>query len=137
MQGEHNSGQSKLIVLRWIARILSGAAFIFFALIKLYEMALPERVPDKWVTNPVLVLVYFALLLVAIIIGWKREGIGGLLVTVLTFVGMLRLILVTPQDFGITLLLLSPFLISGLCWLLYWKQSESHSGQEVVTPLRS
>lgn len=135
MEGEKIQ-QSNLTIFRWVARLLAGAAFTFFLVVKVVELTLPDRNPEKWATNPLLVLIYFAFLLISIIIGWRHERTGGILLTILALVGMVRLILDTPQDFAVSIFLLSPFLVSGIFWMICCRIQWTR-GQEKVVTLRS
>jgi hypothetical protein len=60
--------------------------------------------------------------LASVIIAWWREGIGGLMLTIVGFAAIVVFIVTNkPKAYWITLVTGAPFLVSGILYLKCWK----------------
>jgi len=75
-------------------------------------------------THDGLVLRAFLLVtLVSVIIAWWREGIGGLMLTIVGLAAIVVFMLTNkPEAYWITLVTGAPFLVSGILYLKCWRR---------------
>jgi hypothetical protein len=73
-------------------------------------------------TNKGVVIWAFLLVtLVSVIIAWWREGIGGLMLTIIGLTAIVVFMLTNkPKAYWITLVTGAPFLVSGILYLKCW-----------------
>ena len=61
--------------------------------------------------------------LVSVIIAWWREGIGGLMLTIVGLAAIVVFMLTNkPEAYWITLVTGAPFLVSGILYLKCWRR---------------
>lgn len=111
-------------VLRWTARIISVALFILIAFI-----TITEGVPNPFAASlkDNLLGVAFSTMTVGLLVGWKWEGIGGLLI-----LGWATVFAVLNHDYGdwpnvLTVVWLVTGLLYLACW---WRTSRCLAGEE-------
>ena len=75
-------------------------------------------------TNERIVIWAFLLVtLVSVIIAWWREGIGGLMLTIVGLAAIVVFMLTNkPEAYWITLVSGAPFLVSGMLYLKCWRR---------------
>jgi len=106
-------------VIRWTARILSVLILAFHVLSFLGE-GLPSNLPTHDVVN----LILWGVVMLGLIIAWKWEGIGGLVII---------LVSVVQNHFEPMLLSMWAFWIApftGVLFLIYWVESKSRRKAE-------
>ncbi len=101
-------------VVRWTARITSVPVILIFLLMFLLDEGFPETVkPNEWI---MLIFGPFTLI-VGLILGWWKEGLGG----VITLVGFLGAMVVgdfSASGAGYFLICAAPGFLFLLSWIL-------------------
>jgi hypothetical protein len=70
--------------------------------------------------------------LVSIIIAWWREGIGGLILTIVGLAAIVVFMLtMPPRDYWVMLIFCAPFLVSGILYLKCWRRIKSKTPQDI------
>ena len=89
---------------------------------------------DLWKLSSTGMAVYCLLIALGSGIGWWRENIGGTIL-VIAGLGMLLaiFILLPPHDYLLSLIFCLPFLLSGILYLKYWKQSKSFKAKKRIS----
>ncbi|HKL13016.1 MAG TPA: hypothetical protein VJ907_05365 [Halanaerobiales bacterium] len=106
-------------IIRWIARIASiliiilGLPFYFG-----YGNPIPFSTPNYTFLDN-LWLTIFPLMFIGLLIGWKNEKVGGLLVTIPVFIGLLASLILQGQ---IVNLMLVPLIIGMLYLTTYYRK---------------
>jgi cytochrome bd-type quinol oxidase subunit 1 len=105
---------SKLTILRWSARIIAAALFIFGLLFYFgYGNPLPFANPDyTWIENIWLTLV--PLIFIGLAVGWKFEKVGGYLIILPLIIGFI-LGVIAEASFSMNMLVL---LVPGILYLI-------------------
>ncbi len=95
-------------VLRWTARILSALILAFHAL-----SFLGDRLPPNLPTHDVVNLILWGLVMLGLIIAWKWEGIGGVVIILVSVMqNVIDPVLLSMWAFWI-----APF--TGVLFLIY------------------
>jgi hypothetical protein len=99
-------------VIRWIARTLS-------VLILAFHIAsfLGDRSSVTLTAMDTIKLILWAIILLGMIIAWKWEGIGGLII----IGGFIIQGIINPIIFSAWVMWIAPF--TGILFLIYWTQS--------------
>jgi hypothetical protein len=88
----------------------------------------------EWGLSSTGMAVYCLLIAVGSGIGWWRENIGG---TILIIAGLSMLLAIfislAPHDYWVSLIFSLPFLLSGILYIMYWKQSKSSEGKKRIS----
>lgn len=116
--------RSAATIVRWIARILSIVSIGMLLLFFFGESDFSQ--PFHLTTQEWILVSFFPLgVMVGMILGWWREGLGGL-ITTLALLGFYLVDILftgTPPGGPFFLLFASPGILFGLARLLSWKAS--------------
>jgi hypothetical protein len=123
--------------LRNIARVISSlvAGFILLFTVGQWIQTISDgTLFHDWKLSSTGMAVYCLLIALGSGIGWWRENIGGTIL-VIAGLGMLLaiLILLPPHDYLLSLIFSLPFLLSGILYLKYWKQSKSFKAKKRIS----
>ena len=99
-------------VIRWTARILSVLILAFYALSFLGE-GLPSNLP----AHDVDIFILWGIVMLGLIIAWKWEGIGGLVIILVSVVQNV----IDPVFLSMWAFWIAPF--TGVLFLIYWVKS--------------
>jgi len=112
-------------LIQWIARGIS-TLFIVFILLMGIGSAIwgSQNRIAPWPTLEDLVIIVFLLaMLVSVILAWRREGIGGFMLTIVGLVAIVVIMLINkPEDYWVALAIGVPFLVSGILYIICWKR---------------
>ncbi len=119
-------GHWVITISRWTARAISLPLLVLLVLV-----TLGDGVPNL-LTAPLRVRLFVAvvlMVLVGLILAWKREGLGSLLI-----LGGLVLFAASGERFLMGIVL-APWLVTGLCYLVCWLGERRSKGmQELPSP---
>ena len=113
---------------RNVARVISSvvAGFILlFTVGQWIEELFTGGLTHEWRLSSTGMLVYVIFIVLGSSLGWWRENIGGTILLI-TGLGMLLAIFIflAPHDYWISLIFSIPFLLSGILYIMYWRQSK-------------
>jgi hypothetical protein len=116
--------KAKRNVARVVSSVVAGFILLFTVgqwISELFNGGLTH----EWRLSSTGMLVYVILITVGSSLGWWRENIGGTIL-VISGLGMLFAIFIflAPHDYWISLIFSLPFLLSGILYIMYWKQSK-------------
>ena len=105
-------------VIQSAARGISTLFILFFLLMGIGSMTF------KTLTLEGIIISLFALATLAgVVIAWFREGIGGIMLTILGLkIIVVFMLTMPPHDYGVTLVIGTPFLVSGILYLICWRR---------------
>jgi len=108
-------------IIRWITRLIAllmsvFGLFFYFG----YGHPLPFTNPDYTFFDN-LWLTIFPIIFIGLILGWRKERVGGCLIVLSIFIGMIISFLI-GQDFSYCLL--APLLVGISYLLLGWRQTK-------------
>ncbi len=137
MENEEITRDYERKAMRNVARVISSvvAGFILlFAVGQWIQELSAGRLTQEWRLSTTGMAVYCLLIAVGSGIGWWRENIGGTIL-VIAGLGMLLAIFIflAPHDYLVSLIFCLPFLLSGILYLIYWKQSKSSKGKKRIS----
>ena len=137
MENEEITRDYERKAMRNVARVISSvvAAFILlFAVGQWISEFFAGGSGQDWRLSTTGMAVYCLLIAVGSGIGWWRENIGGTIL-IIAGLGMLLAIFlfVAPHFYLVSLIFCLPFLLSGILYLIYWKQSKSSKGKKRIS----
>ena len=123
--------------LRNIARVISSLVaglILLFTVGQWIQTMSDGTLFNDWKLSSTGMAVYCLLIALGSGIGWWRENIGGTIL-VIAGLGMLLaiFILLPPHDYLLSLIFSLPFLLSGILYLKYWKQSKSFKAKKRIS----
>ena len=129
MDNTEDSTKRQNKAYRNIARVISTAVAGFLLLFvvgyMIQDLSDGKLVRD-WSAESTKVTVFVLLMALGTGIAWWREKIGG---AILMITGLVAIVFIffsmEPSDIGISLIFGFPSLLSGLLFLIYWKQSKT------------
>ncbi len=136
MENEEITRDYERKAMRNVARVISSAVggfILLFAVGQWIGELSAERLTQGWRLSTTGMAVYCLLIAVGSGIGWWRENIGGMILIV-AGLGMLLAVFIflPPHDYWVPLIFCLPFLLSGILYLIYWKQSKSSRGKNLI-----
>ena len=96
-------------IIRWTARILSALIIAFHVL-----SFLGDRLPSNLPTRDVVNLILWGIVMLGLIIAWKWEGIGGLVIILVSVVQYV----IDPVLLSMWAFWIAPF--TGVLFLISW-----------------
>jgi hypothetical protein len=112
-----SSSTGTVTALRWVARIFGTFLVAFFLLFFIAER-ITERGPYHSDTGQLVVTIFFLLGQFGILIGWRWEGIGGMLAAIgIVLCFLINLLWVhAGKNTGFVLIWLLPAFLFLYCW---------------------
>ena len=130
------SSDNQRKALRNIARVISSLVaglILLFAVGQWIQAMSDGTLFHDWRLSSTGMVVYCLLIALGSGIGWWRENMGGTIL-VIAGLGMLSAIIIfNPQDYWVTLIFSLPFLLSGILYIIYWKQSKSFNAKKRIS----
>jgi Na+/melibiose symporter-like transporter len=125
--------RTKRNVARVISSVMTGFILLFTVgqwIQELFEGTLMQ----EWRLSTIGMAVYVVLITLGSSLGWWRENIGGTIL-VIAGLGMLSamFIFLPPRDYLASLIFSLPFLLSGILYIMYWKESRSLKGKNRIS----
>ena len=106
-----------LKIIRWIARIASSLLAVFFLLSSIGGFI---SEPEPLTLEGGMIAGFAIILTVAVIIAWFREGVGGVTLVIISLVfAVFVYITAGTNKVMASMTISSPFLISGVLFLIY------------------
>lgn len=120
MDGSQSSSHSRVKVVRWIARVLSGVLILTFSFFFLAEEVFrdsPRKEPLS--VNAIEQLVLMAVVLISYGFAWKKELLGGSI----ALLGFIGIGIINPRVLSVPIMYLVPLtaVLFLLCW--WWSRS--------------
>lgn len=116
--------KNSLRIFHWFPRILGILAILFLSIFALDSFS-PDLTLSQQLTGFIIHLIPSFVLLVFLIIAWKRELTGGLLFAILSlgftpeiFLHNFRMNHSVPMSIGIVMMLNFPFFVTGVLFVL-------------------
>lgn len=115
-----------ILTLRWTARVISTLAVSFWLLILLDIVACEVLIGYVCITWETALLFFFvAVSFLVLILSWRWEGFGGLIMTIWGIVFSIIAAMSDGSYRAVSILVSGvPFLIAGILFLISWQLSQ-------------
>ncbi len=120
-------------VARGISSVVAGF-ILLFAVGQWIQQLSAGRLLQAWRLSTTGMAVYIILIALGSSLGWWRENIGGTILVIAGLGMLLAVFIFLPlHDYWLSLIFCLPFLLSGILYLIYWKQSKSSKGKKRIS----
>ena len=112
--------------MQWVARIISTVFALFLAFMALGSFLHDEhKVDDSEDWMGYVIGIFVLAYLVAVLVAWFKEKTGGILLVLLGLLAVIGFMATEkPEDYGITLIIGAPFVVSGFLFVTCSKRIE-------------
>jgi hypothetical protein len=118
-----NTGDKLILQLRDVARTLGSMISVLWLL-----AGILYAITDPWTLESELVIVFLFFLGLSVGIAWWKEGIGGIMLVVLSVAFSIFACVEATHNRGLAAFLSGvPFLIVGILFLVTWQQAKKTS----------
>ena len=132
MENEEITRDYERKVKRNVARVISSVVagiILLFAVGTWIEELFAGGLTHEWGLSSTGMAAYCLLIAVGSVIGWWRENIGGTILLIVGLGMLLAILIFLPlHDYWVSLIFSLPFLLSGILYIMYWKESKSLKG---------
>lgn len=125
-------GSTPTNITRWIGRILSVPPVAFYILLLVGHLFGGEEatgpIAMRDLVSLVLLVVFTSIMFVALIIGWRWEGVGGIVTTSCAIILYIALAIgIKRNGIYVAAIVTIPFLLPGVLFLCSWLRARKEA----------